>query len=55
MLIIRDSFDIFGFGALAGSLGFLLGALGVLLVLSWGCVCSSWAPFASFGTPLWLD
>ena len=30
MLIIRDSFDIFGLGALGGSLGFLLDALEAL-------------------------
>ena len=42
MLIIRDSFDIFGLGALDGSLGFLLGALGGSLGLTSGALgCSS--------------
>ena len=42
MLIIRDSFDTFGLGALGGSLGFLLGALGGSLgVTSDALGCSS--------------
>ena len=42
MLILRDSFDIFGLGALGGSLGFLLGALGGSLGLTSGALgCSS--------------
>ena len=56
MLIIRDSFDIFGLGALGGSLGFLLGALGGSLGLTWGALgCSSvslGALLASFWTLL---
>ena len=42
MLIIRDSFDTFGLGALGGSLGFLLGALGGSLGFTSGALgCSS--------------
>ena len=33
MLIIRDSFDIFGLGALGGSLGFLLGSASLRVLL----------------------
>ena len=39
MLIIRDSFDIFGLGALGGSLGFFLGALGGSPGLTSGALC----------------
>ena len=56
MLIIRDSFDIFGLGALGGSLGFLLGALGGSLGLTSGPLgCSAvslGALLASFWTLL---
>ena len=42
MVIIRDSFDIFGLGVLDGSLGSLLGALGGSLGLTSGALgCSS--------------
>ena len=39
MLIIRDSFDIFGLGALGGSLGVFLGTLGGSLGLTSGALC----------------
>ena len=54
MLIIRDSFDIFGLGALGGSLGFLLGALGGSLGLTSGPLGCSAVSLGAFLASSWM-
>ena len=54
MVIIRDSFDIFGLGALDGFLGSLLGALGGSLGFTSGALgCSSVSLGALLGS-FWM-
>ena len=54
MLIIRDSFDIFGLGALGGSLGFLLGALGGSLGLTSGPLGCSAVSLGALLASFWM-
>ena len=54
MLIIRDSFDRFGLGALGGSLGFLLGALGGSLGLTSGPLGCSAVSLGALLASFWM-